>query len=46
MNDFKKQIKLTKEQLQYIEYKRKRFAKEVHKPKWKNAYDKLKGDER
>nr|DAP17745.1 MAG TPA: hypothetical protein [Caudoviricetes sp.] len=42
MNDFKKSIELSKEQLAYLEYKRKRFAKEIHKDKWKNI--KIKGD--
>ena len=34
MNEFKESLKVSKEQLEYEEYKRKRFAKEVHKEKW------------
>jgi hypothetical protein len=37
MNSFKESIKVNSEELEqraYEEYKRKRFAKEVHKEKW------------
>lgn len=45
MNEFKESLKVSKEQLEYEEYK-KRFAKEVHKEKWDNARERMKGEER
>ena len=42
MNEFKESLKVSKEQLEYEEYKRKRFAKEIHKEKWrKNSLQKF-----
>ena len=41
MNEFKESLKVSKEQLEYEEYKRKRFAKEIHKEKWDNARKRL-----
>ena len=35
-----------KERIAYEEYKRKRFAEEVHKEKWDNARKRLEGEER
>lgn len=49
MNSFKESIKVNSEELEqraYEEYKRKRFAKEVHKEKWDNARKRLEGEER
>lgn len=46
MNKFKESLKVSKEQLEYEEYKRKRFAKEIHKEKWDNARERMKGNER
>lgn len=46
MNEFKESLKVNKDQLEYEEYKRKRFAKEVHKEKWDNARNRLEGEER
>lgn len=46
MNEFKQSLKVSKEQLEYEGYKRKRFAKEVHKEKWNNARERLEGEER
>ena len=46
MNEFKESLKVSKEQLEYEEYKRKRFADEVHKEKWDNAREQIKGNER
>ena len=46
MNEFKESLKVSKEQLEYEEYKRKRFAEEVHKEKWNNARKRLEGEER
>lgn len=37
MDKFRESLKVSKEQLEYEEHKRKRFAKEVQKEKWKNA---------
>ena len=40
MNKFKESLKVDlneKEQREYEEYKKKRFAKEIHKEKWDNA---------
>lgn len=34
------------EQLEYEEYKRKRYAEEIHKEKWENARKRMEGDER
>lgn len=51
MNKFRESLKVEKpltkqEQLAYEEHKRQRFAKEVHKEKWKNARKRMKGEER
>lgn len=46
MNEFKESLKVSKEQLEYEEHKRKRFAKEVHKEKWDNARKRLEGEAR
>ena len=49
MNEFKESLKVNldeKEQREYEEYKRKRFAKVLQNPKWDIAKDKLKGEER
>ena len=46
MNEFKESLKVSKEQLEYEEYKRKRFAKEIHKEKWDNARKRLEGEEK
>lgn len=49
MNEFKESLKVDlsdKEQREYEEYKRKRFAKEVQKEKWKNARKEMEGEER
>lgn len=46
MNKFKESIKVNKEQLAYEEYKRKRFAKEIHKEKWENSRKRMEGEER
>lgn len=45
MNEFKESLKISKEQLEYEEYKRKRFAKEIHKEKWDNTRKRLVGGE-
>ena len=37
MNEFKESLKVNKEQISYEEYKKKRFAKEIHKEKWDNS---------
>lgn len=47
MNEFKESLKVDlneKEQREYEEYKKKRFAKEVQNPKWDNARNRLKGE--
>ncbi len=46
MNEFKESLKVSKEQLEYEEHKRKRFEEEVHKEKWNNARERMKGEER
>lgn len=49
MNKFKESLKIDlsdKEQREYEEYKRKRFAKEIQKEKWKNARKRMEGEER
>ncbi len=49
MNKFKESLKVDlsdKEQREYEEYKRKRFAKEIHKEKWENARKRMRGEER
>lgn len=46
MNEFKQSLKVSKEQLEYEEHKRKRFAEEVHKEKWDNARKRLEGEAR
>ena len=49
MNEFKESLRIDlsdKEQREYEEHKRKRFAKEVQKPKWKNARKRMEGEER
>ena len=46
MNEFKKKLKVDKEQLAYEEYKRQRFAKEIHKEKWDIARKKINEKER
>ncbi len=46
MNKFKESLKVSKEQLEYEEYKRKRFAKEIHKEKWDNTRKRLEGEAR
>lgn len=46
MNEFRESLKVDKEQLEYREYKRKRFAREIQKPKWKNARKRMEEKER
>lgn len=46
MNEFKKKLKVDKEQLAYEEHKRQRFAKEIHKEKWDIARKKINEKER
>lgn len=46
MNKFKESLKVNKEKLSYEEYKKKRFAKEIHKEKWDNARKRMEGEER
>ena len=46
MNEFKESLKIEKEQREYEEYKRKRFAREIHKEKWENARKRMRGEER
>lgn len=46
MNKFKESLKVNKEQISYEEYKRKKFAKEIHKEKWDNARKRMEGEER
>ena len=47
MNEFKERLKVDlKEQREYEEYKRKRFAREIHKEKWENARKRMEGEER
>ena len=49
MNEFKESLKVNleeKEQREYEEYKRKRFAKVVQSLKWDIAKKRMKGDER
>lgn len=49
MNKFKESIKVDldeKEQKEYEEYKRKRFAKVVQNPKWEIAKKRMEGNER
>lgn len=46
MNEFKESLKIEKEQREYEEYKRKRFAREIQKPKWENARKRMRGEER
>ena len=47
MNKFKESLKVDlKEQREYEEYKRKRFAREIQKPKWENARKRMEGEER
>ncbi len=43
MNEFKESLKV---KLEYNEYKRKRFAKEIHKEKWQNAKKRMEEKER
>ena len=46
MNEFKESLKVSKEQLEYKEHKRKRFEKVVQNPKWDIVKDKINGEER
>ena len=46
MDEFRKSLKVKKEDLEYQEHKRKRFAKEIHKEKWQNAKKRLEEKER
>ena len=46
MNEFKESLKVDKEQLEYREYKRKRFAREIQKPKWENARKRMERGEK
>ena len=49
MNEFKESLKVDlneKEQREYEEHNRKRFAKEIHKEKWNNARKRMEGEER
>lgn len=49
MSNFKESLKVDlreKEQREYEEYKRKRFAREIQKPKWENARKRMEGEER
>lgn len=49
MNEFKESLRIDlsdKEQREYEEYKRKRFAREAQKPKWENARKRMRGEER
>ena len=45
MDEFREILKVKKEDLEYQEYKRKRFAKEIQKEKWKNAKKRLEEEE-
>ena len=47
MSNFKESLKVDlKEQREYEEYKRKRFAREIHKEKWENARKRMRGEKR
>lgn len=49
MNKFKESLKVDlseKEQREYEEHKRKRFAREIQKEKWNNARKRMEGEER
>ena len=46
MDKFIEGLKVKKEDLEYQEYLRKRFAKEVQKEKWKNAKKRMEEKER
>lgn len=46
MNEFKESLKIEKEQREYEEHKRKRFAREIQKEKWNNARKRMEGEER
>ncbi len=46
MDEFRESLKVKKEDLEYQEHKRKRFAKEIHKEKWQNAKKRMEEKER
>lgn len=46
MDEFRESLKVKKEDLEYQEHLRKRFAKEVQKEKWQNAKKRMEGEER
>ena len=45
MNEFKESIKVSKEQIEYEEHKRKRNERVIKHEKWENARKRMEGEE-